>query len=84
MALVPDPLQVGIIRSLRNDVNGKAVVKIRKLFRPENTTLSNEEVRSSDYNLLFWTDEEIMIDADRIEGKVVILPLQMVSIRYLT
>jgi len=48
-------------------------------MRPENTPLSQAEVVASDLHKLFWTEDEIMLDAKRIEGKCLVLPILKVS-----
>ena len=56
-------------------------VTVRKLMRPENTPLSQAEVVASDLHKLFWTEDEIMLDAKRIEGKCLVLPIAKVELK---
>jgi len=48
-------------------------------MRPENTPLTQAEVVASDLHKLYWTEDEIMLDAKRIEGKCLVLPILKVS-----
>ena len=73
-----DPLQIGIIRKIRQKFGGSIEVRIRKLLRPENTSMSNAEVYKSDLNEVFWTEEEVVIDPSSIEGKCFVLPIHKV------
>ena len=39
------------------------------MLRPENTPMSHAEVYRSDLNVVFWTDEEVVVDPSRAASK---------------
>ena len=49
----------------RNDIK----LKVNKFFRPENTHKTLKSTYYSDLNLLFWSDEEVVVDLAQVQGK---------------
>lgn len=60
-------------------VNEGQKVKVRCMYRPENTQASKEDVAKMDFNLLFWTDDFHTIRPSDIEGKCFILPITKIE-----
>ena len=72
---ISDPFDIGIIEKIYKKVNGKVMIKVQCLYRPENTTMSWKEVIQQDFSKLYWTDQTASVDALNIEGKVQIFKL---------
>ena len=70
-----DPFDIGIITKIIDNGSSTVSLKVRILYRPENTKedwktfVSKQEVFQ-----LFWSEEFMTIDATRIEGKAFVLP----------
>ena len=71
----PRPLQLGIIKEVYSlDLEGKKKVKIylRKLYRPEDTSLTADEAFAKDLNLVYWSEDFISTDIVNARGKVTV------------
>lgn len=53
------------------DKRGKKGIKLkmRRLYRPENTCLSRHEALCKDRNLLYWSEDFITVDVNMVHGK---------------
>lgn len=72
----PEPYRIGRIKEIfcTKKTNGKpneADIKIRlnKFYRPENTHKSTPASYHSDINLLYWSDEEAVVDFRAVQGR---------------
>uniref|UniRef100_F7GG75 DNA (cytosine-5)-methyltransferase n=1 Tax=Monodelphis domestica TaxID=13616 RepID=F7GG75_MONDO len=75
----PDPYRIGRIKEIfcSKRSNGKpneADIKLRvnKFYRPENTHKSMKASHHADINLLYWSDEEAIVDFKAVQGRCVI------------
>nr|CAB3239240.1 DNA (cytosine-5)-methyltransferase 1 [Phallusia mammillata] len=70
---VAKPFRIARITSIFcNNVKksgGKINMTVTKFYRPENTHKSVKSTYFCDLNLLYWTDEEVTLDFDLVEGK---------------
>ncbi|XP_047387721.1 DNA (cytosine-5)-methyltransferase 1 isoform X2 [Sciurus carolinensis] len=72
----PEPYRIGRIKEIfcTKKSNGKpneADIKIRlnKFYRPENTHKSTSASYHADINLLYWSDEEAVVDFKAVQGR---------------
>ncbi|XP_045146253.1 DNA (cytosine-5)-methyltransferase 1 isoform X3 [Echinops telfairi] len=72
----PEPYRIGRIREIfcPKKNNGKPnetdiKVKINKFYRPENTHRSTQASYHADINLLYWSDEEVVVDFKIVQGR---------------
>ncbi|XP_052586847.1 DNA (cytosine-5)-methyltransferase 1-like [Peromyscus californicus insignis] len=71
----PEPYRIGRIKAIHcGKENGKvneADIKIRvnKFYRPENTHRSSLATYHLDINLLYWSDEEAVVDFGDVQGR---------------
>ncbi|XP_056678753.1 DNA (cytosine-5)-methyltransferase 1-like [Monodelphis domestica] len=75
----PEPYRIGRIKEIfcSKRSNGKpneADIKLRvnKFYRPENTHKSMNASHHADINLLYWSDEEAIVDFKAVQGRCVI------------
>ncbi len=56
---------------MSQDSEGRRGVKlrVRKLYRPENTSLTPEEAFSKDLNFVYWSDDVITVDSSSVRGR---------------
>ncbi|XP_035299384.1 DNA (cytosine-5)-methyltransferase 1 isoform X5 [Cricetulus griseus] len=71
----PEPYRIGRIKAIHcGKKNGKAneadiKIRINKFYRPENTHRSASAFYGTDINLLFWSDEEAVVDFSDVQGR---------------
>uniref|UniRef100_A0A287CVP0 DNA (cytosine-5)-methyltransferase n=1 Tax=Ictidomys tridecemlineatus TaxID=43179 RepID=A0A287CVP0_ICTTR len=72
----PEPYRIGRIKEIfcAKKTNGKpngSEIKIRlnKFYRPENTHKSTSASYHADINLLYWSDEEAVVDFQAVQGR---------------
>uniref|UniRef100_A0A4W3HR48 DNA (cytosine-5)-methyltransferase 1 n=1 Tax=Callorhinchus milii TaxID=7868 RepID=A0A4W3HR48_CALMI len=72
----PDPFRIGRIQEIfcHKRSNGKpneADIKLRinKYYRPENTHKGLKASYHTDINLLYWSDEEVVVDFKDVQGR---------------
>ncbi|XP_027811054.2 DNA (cytosine-5)-methyltransferase 1 isoform X1 [Marmota flaviventris] len=72
----PEPYRIGRIKEIfcAKKTNGKpneSDIKIRlnKFYRPENTHKSTSASYHADINLLYWSDEEAVVDFQAVQGR---------------
>jgi DNA (cytosine-5)-methyltransferase 1 len=73
----PKPFLLGVVSDITSaDMEGKKKVKIhyRKLYRPEDTYLTDTDVFAKDLNLVYWSDDFISTDIANVRGKVTVRP----------
>ncbi|CAH1179610.1 unnamed protein product [Phaedon cochleariae] len=63
-----DPFTIGVIEDLVKQKN-EMKIKVRIFFRPENTIGSVVSAHTNDLNLLYYTNEVILVSFDSIVGK---------------
>jgi len=63
-----DPLQVLRVEKVSREL-GKAKLKLRKLYRPENTSLTLEEARTKPLSCLYWTNEFAVLREDDLKDR---------------
>ncbi|XP_073910199.1 DNA (cytosine-5)-methyltransferase 1 isoform X3 [Castor canadensis] len=75
----PEPYRIGRIREIfcSKKTSGKpneAEIKIRlnKFYRPENTHKSTPASYHADINLVYWSDEEAVVDFKAVQGRCTI------------
>ena len=71
------PFSIGIITEVTSaDKEGKKKlkIKVRKMYRPEDTNLKHREVFAKDFNLLYWSEDIITKEIVQIQGKCYIRP----------
>ena len=77
-----DPFDIGIIVKISKKGVANVEVKVRVLYRPENTQFSWEDVSKCDVNMLFWTNDIQTIEPTNIEAKCFILPKNKIPDEY--
>ena len=78
LADFPKPFEIGVIREIITDKKPICtMIRVRRMLRPEDTNIKNPN--QYDLNLLFFTDKENIISAERIEGKCYIVPKDMIT-----
>nr|XP_044998523.1 DNA (cytosine-5)-methyltransferase 1 isoform X2 [Jaculus jaculus] len=72
----PEPYRIGRIREIfcNKKCNGKAnetdiKIRVNKFYRPENTHKSTPASYHADINLLYWSDEEAVVDFKSVQGR---------------
>ncbi|KAK7800480.1 hypothetical protein U0070_024260, partial [Myodes glareolus] len=71
----PEPYRIGRIKAIHcGKKNGKAneadiKIRLNKFYRPENTHKSTSATYHSDINLLYWSDEEAVVDFSDVQGR---------------
>ncbi|XP_059552850.1 DNA (cytosine-5)-methyltransferase 1 isoform X4 [Myotis daubentonii] len=72
----PEPYRIGRIREIfcvkkNNGKPNETDIKIRlnKFYRPENTHKSTPASYHTDINLLYWSDEEAVVDFSDVQGR---------------
>ncbi|KAG1714242.1 DNA (cytosine-5)-methyltransferase 1 [Nymphon striatum] len=76
---VPPPFRIGKLKeifmkkSTRFISNYDVKIRINIFYRPENTGTNKNVCHGSDLNLLCWTDEEIVLDWDVVQGKCFVI-----------
>lgn len=71
----PEPFRIGRIKEIhcgkKNDQPDEADIKIRinKFYRPENTHKSTPASYHADINLLYWSDEEAVVNFNDVQGR---------------
>ncbi|XP_054983670.1 DNA (cytosine-5)-methyltransferase 1 isoform X3 [Sorex araneus] len=72
----PEPFRIGRIKEIfcAKKVNGKAneadiKLRVHKFYRPENTHKSTPASYHADINLLYWSDEEAVVDFSAVQGR---------------
>ncbi len=66
------PFGIGIvvqIMSQGREGRKNLKLRVRKMYRPENTCLTQEEAFAKDLNLVFWSDDVISIDWTQLRGR---------------
>ncbi|XP_051164166.1 DNA (cytosine-5)-methyltransferase PliMCI-like [Leptopilina boulardi] len=63
---IPEPFDIGVITSIFGSrakivPPGEIWIRVRKLYRPENTCMNKESIRKLDLNLVYWSEEEIVV-----------------------
>ena len=72
---IPEPFNIGYISSIFSTTNDKLVspfriwIKVKKIYRPENTIQDLKSTQKSDLNLVYWSDEETTIRFSQVVGK---------------
>lgn len=64
----PEPFHLGLIEEII-DSSSELQVKVRKLYRPENTHLGMTKSYHYDLNMLYWSEEELVIPFSKVAGK---------------
>ncbi|KAL1781550.1 DNA (cytosine-5)-methyltransferase 1 [Sigmodon hispidus] len=70
----PEPYRIGRIKAIHCGMkNGKAneadiKIRLNKFYRPENTHRSISATYHSDINLLYWSEEEAVVDFSDVQG----------------
>ncbi|XP_006987092.3 DNA (cytosine-5)-methyltransferase 1 isoform X3 [Peromyscus maniculatus bairdii] len=71
----PEPYRIGRIKAIHcGKKNGKVNeadirIRVNKFYRPENTHRSTPASYHSDINLLYWSDEEAVVDFSDVQGR---------------
>ncbi|OXU20811.1 hypothetical protein TSAR_006495 [Trichomalopsis sarcophagae] len=71
----PEPFEIGYITSIYATTNVKLLastslhIKVKKLYRPENTFKSESLKGRSDLNMLYWSEEEVTLPFTCVVGK---------------
>ncbi|XP_049981417.1 DNA (cytosine-5)-methyltransferase 1 isoform X4 [Alexandromys fortis] len=71
----PEPYRIGRIKAIHcGKKNGKAneadiKIRLNKFYRPENTHKSTSATYHSEINLLYWSDEEAVVDFSDVQGR---------------
>ncbi|XP_051011932.1 LOW QUALITY PROTEIN: DNA (cytosine-5)-methyltransferase 1 [Acomys russatus] len=71
----PEPYRIGRIKEIHcGKKNGKAneadiKIRLNKFYRPENTHKSIKATYHADINLLYWSDEEAVVDFSDVQGR---------------
>ncbi|XP_055457303.1 DNA (cytosine-5)-methyltransferase 1 [Psammomys obesus] len=71
----PEPYRIGRIKEIhcgkKNGKPNEADIKLRlnKFYRPENTHKSSKATYHADINLLYWSDEEAVVDFSDVQGR---------------
>uniref|UniRef100_A0A8C6W4E4 DNA (cytosine-5)-methyltransferase n=1 Tax=Nannospalax galili TaxID=1026970 RepID=A0A8C6W4E4_NANGA len=71
----PEPFRIGRIREIHcGKKNGKVneadlKIRINKFYRPENTHKSTPASYHADINLLYWSDEETVVNFSDVQGR---------------
>lgn len=54
-------------------------LRVRKLYRPEDTSLSDDTASRFDYNCLFWSTEHAQVEQRHVEGRCFLLPKCLIT-----
>lgn len=65
----PEPFCIGLIEEIREAPLNEIKIKVRKLYRPENTHKGVFLAYQQDLNLLYWSEEEKVIPFNSVVGK---------------
>uniref|UniRef100_A0A8C0LNJ0 DNA (cytosine-5)-methyltransferase 1 n=1 Tax=Canis lupus dingo TaxID=286419 RepID=A0A8C0LNJ0_CANLU len=72
----PEPYRIGRIKEIfcTKKSNGRPnetdiKIRINKFYRPENTHKSTPASYHADINLLYWSDEEVVVDFKAVQGR---------------
>ncbi|KAJ8680875.1 hypothetical protein QAD02_016662 [Eretmocerus hayati] len=71
----PEPFDIGYITSIYATTNVKLLastslhIRVKKLYRPENTFKSDSLKQRSDTNMLYWSEEECVVPFSYVTGK---------------
>jgi DNA (cytosine-5)-methyltransferase 1 len=72
----PKPFEIGRILEIFTKRSGKlsqnedsVMLRLSVFYRPENTHKSREAVRQTDMHVLYWSDEETVVQANEVRGK---------------
>ncbi|XP_044540853.1 DNA (cytosine-5)-methyltransferase 1-like [Gracilinanus agilis] len=71
----PEPYRIGRIKEIFCDKesNGEDIkLRINKFYRPENTHKCTINKHFEDINLLYWSDEEAIVDFADVQGRCVV------------
>jgi hypothetical protein len=65
------PFDIAIIMSIRSRKVDKSNVRltVRNLYRPQQTKLDMDKASRKDLNMVYWTDVEVKVNVDLVEGK---------------
>jgi len=70
---VAEPFRVARIKTIfcgdDKKTRRKIKITVTKFYRPENTHKPLKSVYYSDLNLLYWSDEEVTVDFEAVQGK---------------
>lgn len=72
---IPEPFEIGYITSIfvttKMDLvpPSQIYIKVKKLYRPENTNKDLQSTQKLDFNLLYWSEEEMKIPFSQVLGK---------------
>ncbi len=69
---LPKPFGIGIIVQVSaQDREGGSHnrIRVRKMYRPEDTCMTEEEAFAKDINYLLWSNETVSIDPKQLRGK---------------
>ena len=72
------PFRIGVIEDIWKE-GSKVKLKVRKMFRQENTHLSLENNSGDDIHKLYWSNDFISVEAPNICGKCFLLPESLVK-----
>ena len=66
------PFDIGIILEVytpMKNVRDNVRVRVRRLYRPYQIKMSAQQVFTKDANLVYWSEDEVTIEASRVAGK---------------
>lgn len=77
------PFRIGviekIIEEIREDGEANVKLKVRKIFRIENTHYSRDVIYGFDIHKVFWSNDFISIDARSVAGKCYLRPKTLIE-----
>ncbi|XP_078007936.1 DNA (cytosine-5)-methyltransferase 1-like [Phascolarctos cinereus] len=79
---VPEPYRIGQIKEIfcHKQSDGTDIkLRINKFYRPENTHECRMNKFWDDINLLYWSDEEVVVDFEDVQGRCVVKYLEMMT-----
>ncbi|XP_063239030.1 DNA (cytosine-5)-methyltransferase PliMCI-like [Bacillus rossius redtenbacheri] len=82
----PEPFCIGYISTMYTLSDEslvpvqKVYLKVNKMYRPENTCKGASFCQQADLNLLFWSDEEMVVSLDKVVGRCHLVYLDNLSL----
>ncbi|XP_040567550.1 DNA (cytosine-5)-methyltransferase PliMCI [Lepeophtheirus salmonis] len=74
---IQNPFCIGIIKNITKSSNRDYKLKVRVMYRPENTyyiRFFSEITMSKSFNYLYWSEDEEIVDIHSVKGKCFIRP----------
>ncbi|GLV37979.1 Lysine demethylase 2 [Carabus blaptoides fortunei] len=64
-----DPFCIGYLKEIISKTDENVQIKVQKLYRPENTHRGLQLSQQLDLNLLYWSEEELILPFHKVAGR---------------